>query len=143
VLQTVYGWVRRTGTWPKFGQIDRPLRKADLDLVAVIKSIPRSLLPAFQAGRATPQIDEFLGTRNDSDTASARLYDILRLEHWGWNRSGIDADTGEWHVRVSRDVARFGRVEALADYQTAGCFKIDMSSDLVGAGGFEPPAPRL
>ena len=60
LLQAVYDWFRRHGTWPKFGQIDRPLRKAGLDPVAVIKSTPRSLLPPFQAGRSAPQPNDVI-----------------------------------------------------------------------------------
>jgi len=60
LLQAVYDWFQRHGTWPTFGQIDRPLRKAGLDPVAVIKSTAHSLLPPFQAGRSAPQPNDVI-----------------------------------------------------------------------------------
>jgi hypothetical protein len=54
MLQLTYDKFRVRGTWLTFDDIDRPARRAGLDPVAVIQSIPRTLIPPFQAGRSQP-----------------------------------------------------------------------------------------
>jgi len=54
VVQMIYDLFRERGTWPTFGDIDRPLRKRGLKPEAVIDTITDDILLPFQAGRSWP-----------------------------------------------------------------------------------------
>lgn len=61
------------------------------------------------------EIKAFLGLPEDSWDALRRLHEILERERWGWGGGGSQDDFA-WHVIVSRDVARFAKVQTLSDY---------------------------
>lgn len=52
VLELIYEKFRPRGKWPTFDDIDRPVRRAGLDPMKVIQTIPKTLIRSFQAGRS-------------------------------------------------------------------------------------------
>ena len=61
VLQTIYDRFRADGAWPPFITVDRPLRRTHgLDVVAILQSIPESLLFSPRPGGLAPTADDRL-----------------------------------------------------------------------------------
>src|SRR5262245_37673319 len=60
VLQAVYDAFRRRGTWPRFGDVDRPLRRTRLEPAAIMQAIPKDMLRLSEGGRSLPEADDLL-----------------------------------------------------------------------------------
>ena len=195
LLQFIYDHFRRTGSWPTFDEIDRPLRRSGLDAMKVLLSVPAEFGLLARPGRAQPapgdimrlsiwgiqqcdggaedvacfirllpwlaekelrfdpvpasgdrtakvtsaEVAEFLKLPPSSTVELKRIYEILSHERYGWAGGGIMSD-GEWHINLTREIARFADVRNLADYQAA-LNRWDAENRASGFGGYARTSP--
>ena len=85
VIQVVYDHFCARGIWPTFDQIDRPLRRAGIDPVRIIKEMPGMYMPP-NSGRIEPaSSDEIRLTIQGIALADGGMEDVdrfLRLLPW-------------------------------------------------------------
>ena len=86
VLQMIYDEFREHGTWPTFGEVDRPLRRLGLNPEVIIQGLRRDSLVSFNGGRMLPVArDELsLALRGIAvcDGAQEDIGNFLRLVPW-------------------------------------------------------------
>lgn len=86
VLQTIYGKFRELGRWPAFSEIDRLLRRAGLDPLEILRTMPEALLWGYRPGRPQPMPQDKIGIRVQGivlcDGGAEDVNRFLRLLRW-------------------------------------------------------------
>lgn len=86
VLQAIYDKLRELGRWPSFDQIDRPLRRAGLDPLRILRTIPESLDVSSRPGRGQPRPKDRIHLKIQGialcDGGAADVDYFLRLLRW-------------------------------------------------------------